>query len=1175
MPDHQHSYEELIQRITKLEEQNKNLQSEAIKYRTFFDSFPHGITVSDSHGNIIESNLISEQLLGINKEEHKKREISGQEWRIIGKDGNDMPANEWASVIALKENHLVTGCEMGIIKPDSQTTWLNVTAAPIPLEGYGVAITYNDITEKKHAENALRESEKRYRKIFNNKHVAMLVIDPETGSIIDANPSATTLYGWSRPELTKMNIKEINTLPWDDLSSAMQKTKNEKNKLFNFEHRLKDGSIRDMEVTSAPIEFDGKTYLFSIIHDITERKKAEIALHENVSKYRMLFDNAVDAIFVADPDTGILVDVNKKAEELTGYLKSELIGKHQAFIHPEEDSEFYHQEFQNASECAGGFFREMLVQTKDGKHVPVEINSGGSVKIGDKRLHIGIFRNITERKVAEETLIKSEFLFRGLYDNMTSGSAIYEVINDGSKGSDFIVKSFNQKSLEIEGKTLDQVIRKSLFDLRPNIDDYGIIPVMKKVWETGEPAYFPIKIYQDEIFSNYYENYIFKIPTGEIVTIYNDVTDQKNAEEALRKSEERFALAMEFANDGLFDWNLETNEIYYSPVWKLMLGYENDELPNDFSIWETLTNPEDAERSWKMQNELINKQRDRFEIEFRMKHKDGHWVDILSRAKAIFDKDDTAIRIVGTHVDISERKTSEKELKKQRDLFELVINSVPARIFWKDLNLVYLGCNIHFAKDSGMKKPEDVIGKDDYNLVWKKNADEYRADDELVISTGKPKLNYEEGFLNREGKKVWWMTSKMPLRSSDGKIIGIIAISENITERKKTKKDKTILESKLQQAQKMESIGTLAGGIAHDFNNILSSIIGFSELALGDAEKGTDLEDDLQEIRNAGLRAKDLVKQILTFARQTDEEVKPIQVNVITFEVLKFIKSSIPSTIQINDKIESDSLIMGSPTQIHQVLMNLCTNAAYAMEENGGILEISVNDTMIDMMAMIPNLRPGDYIEIKVTDTGMGISPQHIHTIFEPYFTTKPVGEGTGMGLAVVHGIVESYGGKILVNSTIGQGTCFTIYLPITKKRKVHTHSAKKDLPLGTENILFVDDEAPIAKMGSKVLEQIGYSVTTRTSSVEALELFRSKPQAFDLVITDMTMPNMTGDKMAAKMMKIRSDIPVVLCTGYSKKISKESAADIGIKALVYKPVVKADLAKTVRKVLDEVNRTE
>ena len=508
-----------------------------------------------------------------------------------------------------------------------------------------------------------------------------------------------------------------------------------------------------------------------------------------------------------------------------------------------------------------------------------------------------------------------------------------------------------------------------------------------------------------------------------------------------KKAEERFELAMSAAQDGLYDWDLVNNTIYYSPAWKRMLGYKNDELPNDFSVWEKLTESEDAKRSWKMQQKMVNKKIDRFEMEFKMKHKEGHWVDILSRAKAFFNEKGKAIRMVGTHVDISDKK-------------------------------------------------------------------------KILI-------------------------------------------------------EKEQLETKLRQAQKMESIGTLAGGIAHDFNNILSSIIGFTELALDEAGKGTNIEDDLQEVQAAGMRAKDLVKQILTFARQSDEAVKPIQVNVIAKEVLNFIKSSIPTTIQINDKIESDSFILGSPTQLHQVLMNLCTNAAQAMEEKGGILEVMVNDTPIDKMT-IPALKAGEYIEIKVTDTGMGISPQHIHTVFEPYFTTKPMGEGTGMGLAVVHGIVENHGGQIRVDSVVGKGTCFTIYLPITKKRKVYTYSEKEDLPLGNENILFVDDEAPIAKMGSKALEQLGYFVTTRTSSIEALALFKLKPHSFDLVISDMTMPNMTGDILAGELMKIRPDIPVVLCTGYSKKLSEENAAAIDIKAFLYKPIVKADLAKTVRKVLDE-----
>jgi PAS domain S-box-containing protein len=400
----------------------------------------------------------------------------------------------------------------------------------------------------------------------------------------------------------------------------------------------------------------------------------------------------------------------------------------------------------------------------------------------------------------------------------------------------------------------------------------------------------------------------------------------------------------------------------------------------------------------------------------------------------------------------------------------------------------------------------------------------------------------------------------------------ILAVFNDLSDSKRVEREKAELQFQLLQAHKMESIGNLAGGIAHDFNNILSSILGYTELALDDVEKGTMLESNLEEVYTAGKRARDLVKQILAFARQTDEELKPIRVDKIAMEVLKLIRSTIPVTIEIRHKIESDSLIMGSPTQVHQIFVNLCTNAAQAMDDTGGVLEVGLMDVKLD--ATFPliqsGLKPGNYLKATISDTGPGISPDIIDSIFEPYFTTKGVGEGTGMGLAMVHGIVEGYGGKVTVETELDKGTVFSIYLPITQKRDVYRSHEVEDLPHGNEHILLVDDELPIAKMSSQILERLGYRVVIRTSSIAALELFRSRPSEFDLIITDMTMPNMTGDVLAMQLIALRSDIPVILCTGYSKKISDEKASQIGIKAFAYKPMVKADLAKTVRKVLDE-----
>ena len=400
----------------------------------------------------------------------------------------------------------------------------------------------------------------------------------------------------------------------------------------------------------------------------------------------------------------------------------------------------------------------------------------------------------------------------------------------------------------------------------------------------------------------------------------------------------------------------------------------------------------------------------------------------------------------------------------------------------------------------------------------------------------------------------------------------IYSMVYDITERNKEKREKRRLQQQLIQTQKMESFGQLAGGIAHDFNNILSAILGYTELALDNIDAGSSVKDDLQEIYGAGKRARDLVSQILAFARQSDERKQIVQIARITNEVLKLIRSTTPSNITIKQDLNTEASVLGNTIQIHQIIMNLCTNAVHAMENSGGVLEIGLTDVLVDNSPGFAclDLNPGYYVKMTVSDTGAGIPDEIIGSIFDPYFTTKAPGEGTGMGLSVVYGIVENYGGKITVQSELNKGTVFTIFLPLTKESLPKQTYETAALPKGTEKIIFVDDEASIAEMGRQILERLGYTVTPFTSSRETLELFKAKPDEYDLVITDMTMPKLTGDKLAIELMKIRSDIPVILCSGYSKKINDEMTSKIGIKAFANKPILIADLAKTVRKVLDE-----
>jgi len=386
-------------------------------------------------------------------------------------------------------------------------------------------------------------------------------------------------------------------------------------------------------------------------------------------------------------------------------------------------------------------------------------------------------------------------------------------------------------------------------------------------------------------------------------------------------------------------------------------------------------------------------------------------------------------------------------------------------------------------------------------------------------------------------------------------------------------KYRSIMKSRIQHSQRMESIGTLAGGIAHDFNNILFPIVGYTEMLLEDVPEDSPFKESLKQIYTSALRAKGLVKQILTFSRQESGKLMLMTMQPVVKEVLKLIRSTIPTTIEIKQDINLDcGVIKADPTQIHLIVMNLTTNAYHAMEESGGELKVSLKEVEFGTLDLInPNMTPGVYACLIVSDTGVGMDKSVTEKIFDPFFTTKAIGKGTGMGLSVVHGIVTAMGGAIHVYSEPGKGTEFHVYLPMEKtlSEKQVTNS-KAEIQGGTEQILLVDDEEAILTMEKRMLELLGYQVTSRTSSLEALEAFRTNPDRFDLVITDMAMPNMPGDKLSAELTKIRPDIPILLCTGFSETMSEEKATSLGIKGFLLKPIVVKDLAQKIREVLEE-----
>jgi len=551
------------------------------------------------------------------------------------------------------------------------------------------------------------------------------------------------------------------------------------------------------------------------------------------------------------------------------------------------------------------------------------------------------------------------------------------------------------------------------------------------------------------------------------------------------------------------------------------------------------------------------------DFEWTGRKKDGSEFPLLARLRRVTLGDETNIMAVVT--DITDRRLAEEALKESERRFRALAEYSVDAIMRFDRQHRHLYVNPVVQNQTGIK-PEFFIGKTHRELGF--------PEDLCTIWTDVLDKVFETGEVQRIEFQlpthIWidWLLA--PETDDHGQVVAVVTSGREITDRKKAEEERTRLEAQLAQAHKMESIGTLAGGIAHDFNNLLSAIFGYTELAIDDASNPNNVRAHLKEVLKSSERARDLVKQILAFSRKTETAYTPIVLRTVIHESLMMLRSVIPTTVEIQQDLADTGLIMSDPTQINQIMMNLCTNAVHAMDERGGMLTVALKKVELRPDdAPVRDLAAGPYMKLSVSDTGRGMPPEVIERIFDPYFTTKEIGRGTGLGLSVVHGIVRSHGGAVVCNSKPGEGTTFDVYLPEIKSARSGPEIMEaKVIAPGNERILFVDDEPALVKLAESMLSKLGYTVTTRTQPAEAYDLFRLDPESFDLVITDMTMPGLRGDMLARKLLEVRPDTPIILCTGYNEHISEEKAKDIGIRAYMLKPLEMKELSKTIRKVL-------
>jgi PAS domain S-box-containing protein len=893
-----------------------------------------------------------------------------------------------------------------------------------------------------------------------------------------------------------------------------------------------------------------------------KQKKSKSKIEALGERYRIIFENSCIGMLFIENDTTIAL-ANLEFEKMTGYAKSEVEGKMslQELIADKTDIAGL-KNYYSLRRSEPGFSPDSYdtkIKNKNGNMIDVLFRVS---MIPETSCSLASIIDITQRKIIEENMRISEEKYRMLVDNIQG--VLYRT---DIKGNLSFITAAGARSLGFN--SADELIGKNIAaDFCYNLKDG--IALLEIINKEGKIINFEVKLKRKDgiTFIASMNNQRWYDKNGNFQGIegtFTDITESGNIEEALRDSEEMLRSIVFSIPIGLHIYNLESpGRLVFTganPAADRILG-----IDNSLFIGKTIEKAfpslvgtgvpdhyrETAEKGTTWHNEQVN-----------------YDENTIKGAYDVYAFQIGPDRMVAAFTDITRRLQTEQYLQ----MFQFTVDQAFEAILWytQDAGIEY--ANEQACRSLGYTREElmqlklwdidPLFPKEQWEFNWKKFHEERRGGTISTESMNKRK----DGTVFPVGvmaKHLWFGDRELH-----------VAVVRDLTEQKRMEEEHRRLEQQLFQSQKLDAIGTLAGGIAHDFNNILSGIFGFTELSLQSLDNTEQIKKYLNHVLSAAERAREMVNQILTFSRRSETDIKEITPKYIINEALKLLRASIPSTIEVRPVINSKSAILGNPTQLHQIIVNLCANAAYAMRDRKGLLEIQLEDIDVDpaFVKIHPGLQPGKYVLLRITDTGCGIKPEFMDRVFEPFFTTKPQGEGTGLGLSVVHGIVKKFNGIVTFYSEVEKGTTFNIFLPVVVSEQIGKDMEQDaNFPRGSERVLLLDDEISILGFMRIILMNLGYSVISFNDSSAAYEEFKKNSNGYDLIITDYTMPQNTGIDIANKIKGLRDDIPVILCSGYVHKGMEEEASKAGICEVLRKPVRMADLAKAIRRCLDVKN---